>query len=293
MPDIIAIPTATVGGHLNEETINSFVPSPEVSASAAIEIDLKDVAFATPYAIILLSLIIKSRRKCNAPVRVILPASKDVLNYLERMSFFDTVEIIGVTYDEDPNALKSNKRNPSSNVIEITRIEKEEDVSKIVNDLAEKLIQSHGCDRQAIDKFSEIMIETFQNATQHSNPQTGIADAIAAVQVYKSEFHFVIADSGIGIKASLKSNPRFSSLELTDAQAIAEVLKHGYSRIDVPGRGGGLERVQEIAQKMSGEILIRSNSGLVRISGQSTTTEDVNSVTGTQICIKCPTSLFS
>ncbi len=34
MPDIVTLPAAIVGDHLNEETIDSFVPSPEGSVKA-------------------------------------------------------------------------------------------------------------------------------------------------------------------------------------------------------------------------------------------------------------------
>lgn len=292
MADKITLPEGMIGDRLNEETIDSFVPSEVGQADSELEIDLSEIVFATPYAIILLSLIIKACHQKGYLIQVKLPTCRDVLNYLQRMNFFDEVADCNINYNEDIEELRTNKRNPSSSVIEITRIEKEEDVSRIVNDLAEKLIGSHGCDQQAINKFSEVMIETFQNATQHSNPKTGVADAIAAVQVYKNEFHFVIADSGIGIAESLKINPRFSSMNLSDIQAIEGVLKHGYSRIDTPGRGGGLERVQEITKNMSGEVLVRSNSGLVRFTEQAMEKAVVNRLNGTQICIKCQTSLF-
>ena len=279
-------------GELNENTVDHFIPATDTLENSLVIINLKEVGFVTPYAILVLVMFLRSTVSHGIKIKIILPDSTDVLNYLERISFFVSIENCMVEFDPSPEHLKSNKKHTSSSVIELTAIQKEENVTGIVNELADKLISAHSCKKSSVNRFSEIMIETFQNVTQHTNPSGLPTEGLAAVQVYKNDFQFVIADSGVGIRNSLMTNPRFSKIEMTDTQAIEGVLKKGYTRIDTPGRGGGLQRVQEIAKVMAGEIFIRSNTGLAIIRATDLTKRTVPLVNGTQICVKCPIKVF-
>ncbi len=278
---------------LNETTINHFMPPSDAPRDSTITVNLKEISFVTPYAMLVLVMLLRSTAARGIKIKVILPDSADVLNYLERMSFFESAEGCPVEYEPNPDHLRSNRRHSSSTAIELTIIQKEETVTSVVNDLADKLISAHGCNKAGVNRFSEVMIETFQNVTQHTNPEgSHAAEGLVAVQIYSHDFHFVIADSGIGIKASLATNARFAKMDMTDAQAIEGVLREGYSRIDTPGRGGGLQRVQESAKDMGGEIFIRSNEGLATIKGTDLKVVTVPLVMGTQIFVKCPKKVF-
>lgn len=278
---------------LNENTIDHFVPPSGIPCDSIVTVNLKEITFVTPYAILVLVMLLRSTAARGIRIKIILPDSADVLNYLERMSFFENAKGCPVEYEPNPDHLKSNQRHSSSTAIELTIIQKEETVTSVVNDLADKLISAHGCNKAGVNRFSEVMIETFQNVTQHTNPEGGhAAEGLVAVQIYSHDFHFVIADSGVGIKASLATNTRFAKMDMTDAQAIEGVLREGYSRIDTPGRGGGLQRVQEIAKDMGGEIFIRSNEGLATIKGTDLKVVAVPLVGGTQIFVKCPKRVF-
>lgn len=277
---------------LNDSTIDYFLPSEDLVRGTSLRINLKDIEFASPYGILILVMFLRSCEGKDLKITIDLPESKDVLNYLQRMSFFERVQSTAIEYDSNPEQLQSNRKNYSATAIELTAVHKEENVTQVVNELADRLINSHGCKRDPVNKFSEIMIETLQNVTQHTNPSGQSAEGLVAVQVYPQRFHFVIADAGIGIKGSLSANPRFSKKEMTDVQAIEGVLKNGYSRVDRPGRGGGLRRVQDIAKDMGGRIFIRSNSGLAVIENTDIDLSEVPMVKGTQIMVKCPKKVF-
>lgn len=258
-----------------------------------LEIDLRSVEFVNPYGMISLIILTKSLLAKGIEVKIFLPDSQDVLNYLERMDFFKEVPGM-VKFDKDISYLQYNIRNPSESLKEVTKICREEDIAKVVNTLANILVTRHRFNRQSVSKFSEIMMETFQNVPQHSKPPTGDSkpEGIAAIQDYKDHIYLALGDAGIGIKKSLIQNPRYRKMGLDDSQAILNVLKYGFSRYDVPGRGGGLQRVLNIVRHFNGLLLIRSMEGLVLVSKEKIRCFHVGNVAGTQIGIRIPKQIF-
>jgi hypothetical protein len=135
------------------------------------------------------------------------------------------------------------------------------------------------------------MVETFQNIPEHSNPLAVSYNGIVSAQIFKDYFHFALGDSGIGIKNSLCLNPRYKELKMNDCEAIENVLFKGWSRHDVPGRGGGFKRVQDIVKQLGGICVVRSGRGIVYLgTGKAieTKTAEVGHLSGTQIGIRVP-----
>ena len=78
---------------LNELSFERMIEMmPENSDCTCIEIDLKDTTFIVPYGMVLLTVLIKSLNQKAVKTRLLLPYSSDVMNYLERMSFFSQIE---------------------------------------------------------------------------------------------------------------------------------------------------------------------------------------------------------
>ncbi|MER3446914.1 MAG: hypothetical protein C4291_08765 [Candidatus Dadabacteria bacterium] len=280
-----------LGFHPKIETLNAssveYFISPEDWRGEVI-ISLKNIKFVDPYGVIMLILLIKHLRSRSINVKITPPISLDVLNWLERMNFFAEIEN-DCEFTSDVLHLRSNVRNPSRSLKEITHITSENRVTSVVEVLAHILIEDYGFEPNIVYRLCGVMIETFQNIPQHSNPGDKVDPyGIAAIQSYKDHFYLVVGDIGVGIKESLNLNPKYRKKNFTNLEAIRAVLEKGASRFKERGRGGQIKRVCEIVSSLGGTTLIRSGSNLVAVKGASIKFWSVNSFPGTQIGIKIP-----
>ena len=274
---------------LNELSIESLLQ--KNITGEKVEIDLRDIEFVIPYGMITLIIFLKNLKKKSIKPKILLPLSSDVLNYLERMLFFDQIAELAIL-DKDITYLKNNVRGPSSSFKEITAITEDKGITNIVSDMVDNLINHYKFDQKKINKFGEVMIETFQNVPEHSNPGIMTYDGIASVQIYKEHFCFAIGDSGIGVRNSLSLNKRYKKLCMTDCEAIKKILFESCSRFDSPGRGGGLKRVRDITKEMDGRIIVRSGRGRGYIGRKINKFAEGAYLSGTQIGIRVPKQNF-
>jgi hypothetical protein len=276
---------------LNASSMEYFIPSEEPGSEVVLS--LKSIKFADPYGVIMLILLIKHLRNCSIDVKIIPPTSLDVLNWLERMNFFLEIER-DCEFTWDISYLRSNIRNPSRSLKEITQITSEKEVTSVVEALSGILIEDYGFQPEIVYRLCGVMIETFQNIPQHSNPTGKGFDpyGISAIQNYKDHFYLVVGDIGVGIKESIALNPRYRKKKFTNLEAIKAVLEKGASRFKEKGRGGQIKRVCEIVSSLGGTTLLRSGSNLVAIKGTSIKSWNVNPFPGTQIGIKIPQTIL-
>ena len=256
-----------------------------------IEIDLKNTHFFVPYGLLLLIILLKSLSQKGLKVRLSLPDSSDVMNYLERMDFFTQIDGI-VELNRDIQSLRTNIRNPADSIIEVTKIREEKEVMNIVNSLVDKLIDKHGFDRTRINRFGNVMSESLQNIPQHSNPDGTPYDGMACVQIYKKFFHFAVGDSGVGIYLSLNSNQRIRELNLSEKEALRKVILEGFSRLDSPGRGVGFSSIRKIVRDMNGLMVVRSGGYTYFLGRRTENFYSVPPICGTQIGIRIPKEVF-
>jgi len=286
---------ATIKPNTNELNELSFERMMEMLpadyACSDIEVDLKDISFIVPYGMVLLTILLKTLSQKRIKARLLLPDSSDVMNYLERMSFFAQVEGI-VEFDRDIQSLRSNLRNPVDSIIEVTKIKEEKEVMDIVNSLVDKLIDRYGFDRARINRFGNVMSESLQNIPQHSNPDGTPYEGMACVQIYKKFFHFAVGDSGVGICPSLNYNPRIRELNLNEEEALRKVLVEGFSRLDRPGRGGGFSSIRKIVRDMNGFMVVRSGGHTYFLGRKTENFYSVPAICGTQIGIRIPKDVF-
>lgn len=277
---------------LNELSFERMMETmPTDSACADIEIDLKGTSFIVPYGVMLLTILLKFLSQKGIKVRLLLPDSSDVMNYLERMSFFAQVEGL-VEFDKDTQGLKFNIRNPVDSIIEVTKIKEEKEVMNIVNNLVDNLIDKHGFDRSRINRFGNVICESLQNVPQHSNPDGTPYEGMACVQIYKKFFHFAVGDSGVGIYPSLNSNPRIRELNLSEEDALKKVMLEGFSRFDRPGRGEGFSSMRLIVKGMNGFMVVRSGGYAYFLGRKTESFYPVPTICGTQIGIRIPKDIF-
>jgi anti-anti-sigma regulatory factor len=231
-------------------------------------IDLGDVTFIDPYGmvgVLELGYYLKSRGK---EVILRLPRSEEVPKYLERMDFFRFLTKVFILEPPYLDLTERYHRRIASDVLlEITRIEKSDDIHFIVNqvrDRAGSILEAHlHYDERAIHHFIVALAEVCQNILEHSQNvgYVGIQKYFYAKSLAKNVVKIAVMDLGIGIKNSL--SPRFSSIygvKWSDLLAIENALLHGASRYEDVGRGHGLTEVRKFVQKWNGKISIRSGT---------------------------------
>lgn len=248
-----------------------------------ISIDISDADFLDPYSIINLCILLRHIKKYFPGISLCLPEDLNVNSYLERMNLFHNIPQ-GIKLPGKTNASRPLRKFSSSDVLlEITPIQKQDDVHNIIDYSITKigriLETSLGYTQADIASFCTALSETCQNIIDHSRDQ-----GFVSVQKYHKDTNYVIiavSDLGIGIKRSLANRYDVRLWNYTDA--IQNALKLGISRFH--DRGKGLYRVIEIVKKYRGKLIMRSGSGRAEI-GDISRFLTVPYFPGTQIYIK-------
>ncbi|WP_020086036.1 ATP-binding protein [Hyphomicrobium zavarzinii] len=114
-------------------------------------------------------------------------------------------------------------------------------------------------------QLSAAIGELASNIYEHSQaPETGIV----AYRGTHGLFEFVVADSGVGALATLRTNPNLKDLA-TDREALPMVLQEGCSRFLDPLRGNGFKDLFRGLANHEGSLRFRSGEAAVLIDGQS------------------------
>ncbi len=131
---------------------------------------------------------------------------------------------------------------------------------------AENAAMSSGLTRGLVSGLMGALGELRENVHQHSGrPETGLV-AYGAVN---GTFEFVVADSGMGVLASLKQNPEFA--QLTDSgEALRVAVSDGSSRHGrASGRGYGIGQLFRALAHDSAELRFRSGDHALRLWGDA------------------------
>lgn len=268
-----------------EKTLRSFIQSDRI--------DLSDISFIDPYGMVGLLEIGELCMLEDIKKTVILPRSEDVFKYLERMDFFGFAKRY-FFLDPPDHSLEKYGRSPDSDVLlEITPIEKSNDIHFIVGktrDRAQAILARHlRYDARAINGFIVALSEVCQNVIEHSEYR-------GFVGIQKYRFHglnrnvvkIAVMDVGIGFRKSLSGRFKLRS----DLEAIDKALLHGASRYEDEGRGHGLTAVRRFVTQWNGRLSIRSGTARLSIiprwSRGSEQARNLISFPGSQINIILP-----
>lgn len=241
---------------LTEETFEQIFDKPYI------DINLKEVTFIDPFGMLGLLEIGELHKSEGIFKNLILPQSKEVLKYLDRMDFF---KFAGQYFNLEPSKPKISEkyhRNPYSDVLlEITSIEKTDDIHDIVKKVKNRahaiLKRNLNYSDKAVNGFIVALSEVCQNILEHSE-NTGFV----GIQKYhfnnlnKNVVKIAVMDIGIGFRKSLSK--RFSLKN--DLDAVEKALLHGASRYKDEGRGHGLAAVRRFLNQWYGRISIRSGT---------------------------------
>jgi hypothetical protein len=221
-------------------------------------VDMSKVTFCTPAGLCGLHEMIRSHPH-QGSIMVRRPEKSDTYQYLQRIGFYDNLQIF-----KDKNFVS---HSASGRFKEMTLIAKDiQPRSSVVDNLCKEI----ACvvapnDRDFQDFLLFCIGEMINNVIQHSH-STGITCA----QFYQkdNEVEVAIADHGRGIKAGLKDNPQFYSLESDlDALEIATQpdTSGTFDSSSEPyaikmNSGNGLYYLKKIIEKSHGHLDIFSHS---------------------------------
>ena len=242
-----------------EKTLQSFIRSDQI--------DLHDVSFIDPYGMVGLLEIGELCMLEDIKKTILLPRSAEVRRYLERMDFFASARrYFSLEPMHIPSPASAGKTADSDVLLEITPIERANDIHFIVGKVEERaqaILAKHlRYDSRAINGFIVALSEICQNIVEHSENK-----GFVGIQKYrfpslgKNIVKIAVMDAGIGFRKSLSSRFKLKG----DFEAIEKALLHGASRHEDEGRGHGLAAVRRFVEQWQGRLSIRSGTAKLSI----------------------------
>ncbi len=250
-----------------------------------LEIDLSALRFIDPYGLITLCLVGRYARTVVPRVNYRMPEAYALRSYLGRVRFaqaLDGIEMLGPDLIVDQEREKTD----SEALMEITRIQAQADVESLLGHIAQRveaiLAEELLYTAVEINQFKNVIAELCHNILDHSM-NWGFATAQRYLDPRAGKKYVVIGvgDLGIGIKNSLAQ--RHDVAEWTHAAAMQNSLKQHFSRDE--NRGLGLYIVNQICNRYSGSLHMRTGDTRLYIRGRSQYEHVSVHFPGTQIAI--------
>jgi hypothetical protein len=196
-------------------------------------------------------------------------ACKPTLQYLNRIGFFDHLSKgIEVLPSRPVASSAAAYKGNNDGVVELREIAYLKPDQEIPSLLQKSFVNCAG-DQYSVAAFT-FLTELFNNVQEHSGSTSA---AFAGLQFYKKAKHIqtVISDNGIGIVGTLdpilsKRYPRvLSKIKASNLHPGVALLQEVFSvgeisQVDAEGRGLGLKRSVELAQKYRAKISVRQDT---------------------------------
>jgi len=266
---------------LTVDTIDQVIAV--ITATEPTNLDLTRVGFIDPYALLLLTLALRTREGTRRKLHVRWPTRRDVRGWMSAMGFFAEID--------DPK-LRGGRLSRSDVLQPITHITDEHAVSRLVNAFDKRLTDRYPLTDESRNALVRVMFELFQNIPQHSNATGEVADphGLAAMQDYADSIFLAVADAGIGLRSSLSTREEFA--DLSDTSALNRIVYDGMSRFADPGHGGELRRIARLLRKWDGLLIIRSGKALLYMDSERGDVYDAPDFPGVQIGVRLSRRVF-
>jgi len=261
-----------------ESTAFQFKYPFSVIRNRHIILDFSLVSFIDPFGMLFLKYLLETLTLQNK-VEIILK-SRDVINYLVRMSF--PAHFTGnqnLIFKPDLNQISLRTRDLSDQLIELISYpaENDDDVDHITEQIVEIVANRLPFYDDIEDSFQTAISEIISNTQVHSQRN----QATVCLQTYGNSIIMALGDDGIGIRAGLRAHGE----GLLDEEAIEKALEPLVS--GRPGGGGmGLTELSEKIRMKNDCLGIRSGSGYILIENGVLRKGKCAGLPGTQIMIK-------
>lgn len=265
----------------------------EQSHDSHIRVDLSEISFISPGAMVFLVLLLESLAASAGRRPVLLVPDLNVHSYLGRAGLFESLgELIDVEppVEENQRLRYEALRGTNQNLLELTPLKREEEIDHLLFVLQSTLGGKLGYEKNDARDFAVAASEISHNIFDHND--AGIHGWVV-MQVYQGSgegfVELAIGDGGVGINGSMTKNPNFGSYD-SDLAAISHAIQTGVSRFVDQERGQGFDALMEKVFKHNGSVTIRSGNGKVRIRTDKETKSffEVPRMDGTQVVINLP-----
>ena len=254
-------PQFSHAGQLPEDRLSH---DPRESRINDFAIDLRACEFVRPPAVLWCAIYCLLAARQGTSCEVLVPEHMGVASYLKATGLFDLLTEHGVSVDDrgiEP-ALRGRM------VVPIQAVGSETDVDRIANEATEALLEHH----LGAVNLREIVVDVFSelagNAVEHAESPVGPYCMIQyADGLEGARFLCVVADGGIGIRASLVRSPDLPTSLSDDWRAIELAMEERISGTGIPTRGIGLFDVSHNLTGPGRELLIHSGRGIVQTEG--------------------------
>lgn len=283
----IILPSILSNNNINNfmEVVNSHI----YTNYAKVKFDFNRVSFFSAYALTLFILMCyQLKNDFNINIHVKLSDSfrmKNCIHILARLGLFEAMPPSTSFYPYKP---KQQFRGNNPAILEITRVDQESSLVDLINLSRAAITKNTNYEGTQILDICKMMSELIQNILDHS---AITYPGIILIQNYPNRNYtqLVIADSGVGIPNTIKSNSEYK--KMNDAECIEKSLQYGITRYDKSEeRGEGLPECAQLANKYNAKLFIRSNTGSIHYNKNRNIclTNDLCELNGTQISIKFP-----
>lgn len=145
----------------------------------------------------------------------------------------------------------------------------------VYQDIVKSLDKIPSIELSVLQSLAYCFYEVLDNVITHSKKKCGTA--IVQHDSDNSSIKILVADDGIGIRESLASNPKYSSI--TTAQALKLCVEDTVT--DGNGMGYGLYSTLQLVHNGGSKLIIRSCDKTLNFDGQTIDIEDSASWQGT------------
>jgi hypothetical protein len=218
-------------------------------------IDLSEIELFRPFALVYLGMFLRYHNGKGQVCSVVLPKYPEARSYLATQNFWKRFNFSADTVEkENLNKLTiSTSLNNIADIVQSATIA--EDIEKQVKDV---LLSNQI--NISIPEVSNIVVELVDNFSRHSKKML----AAFHMQYYPShkELALAIADCGIGIRASLSTNPKYKYLSsLPHHVAAVKAFEAGIGC--TPEGGMGLTDVMDSVNTLNGRLFLSTGDEFV------------------------------
>lgn len=238
--------------------------------------DFSGVNFVEPVALAGSIAVIERARRDGQQVTFIKPQNINIANYLSRIGFGQALDGLGVSHDL-PTV---HARDLESELLELQSVTGEFGGEQVAALVANKLHEAN-VNPAVVESLHSAICETVGNIAFHA----GVDHGFVVAQTIGKRIYFAIADSGIGLKASLMTRMPVND----DRNAIELATVANITATNEVGRGQGLPDVVQTALDAGGVINIATGLAIFTYSGDNVAKRTVNApFQGTLIQVSLP-----
>lgn len=271
------------------ETAEIFLThTSSVPPARPVILDLSNVKWICPYGSVILFGACRYLTQLSGQKVRITALSQAVHAYLRRIDFFQRASEVALTTDTFYSVHDWSRKSESSGVLELVSITSHSDVYQVGNRARKILKHWLKNATEDIDRIVSLLAEACSNVVDHSS-DIGMVVIQKYERVGYVDVQLAIYDFGIGIRQSLINT--HGDLHQSCADYIQSALEGLTSR---HGRGGqGLGAIQRIATTSGGRLSIRSETGFVLSTTDSTSQQDgLSFFPGTQVAVTFRSQLY-